>query len=124
MRSRTPVARTRTRLLTPRTNRRSTPSRSPRKWTLSAGRAMQIDKMLKGMFFDLWQDELELLQSPVTSDGCWPEALLACSPAPPSVGSSTPSIVDSSDDEETWASGDEEEASPTGSTCVTPAMIA
>ena len=82
------------------------------------------DKLLKGMLFDLWQDELELLQSLVTSAGCWPEALLVYLPSPPSDGSSTPPLVDSSDDEEAWGSGDDEEASPPRSPCVTPAMIA
>ena len=67
------------------------------------------DKLLTSMLFALWRDQVELLQSLVTSDGCWPEALLACSPSPPSDGSSTPPLVDSSDDEEAWGSGDDED---------------
>ena len=46
------------------------------------------------------QDELELLQSLATSDGSWPDELLACPPSPPSDSSAAPSLVASSDDDE------------------------
>jgi len=46
------------------------------------------------------QDELELLQSLATSDGSWPDELLACPPSPPSDSSAAPSLVASSEDDE------------------------
>ena len=60
------------------------------------------NKVLKWELFDCCQDELELLQSLATSDGSWPDELLACPPSPPSDSSAAPSLVASSaDDEET-----------------------
>ena len=41
------------------------------------------NKVLRWELFACWQDELELLQSLATSDGSWPDELLACPPSPP-----------------------------------------
>ena len=42
-------------------------------WTPHPLLRSSTDKMLKTVIFDCWQEELECLQSPVASDGCWPE---------------------------------------------------
>ena len=75
------------------------------------------NKVLKWELFDCWQDELELLQSLATSDGSWPDELLACPPSPPSDSSAAPSLVASSEDDDDWGS-------PPSSPRVTPALIA
>ena len=75
------------------------------------------NKVLKWELLDCWQDELELLQSLATSDGSWPDELLACPPSPPSDSSAAPSLVASSEDDDDWGS-------PPSSPCVTPALIA
>ena len=77
------------------------------------------NKVLKWELFDCWQDELELLQSLATSDGSWPDELLACPPSPPSASSAAPSLVASSSSED-----DEDWGSPSSSPRVTPALVA
>ena len=75
------------------------------------------NKVLRWALFARWQDELELLQSLATSDGSWPDELLACPPSPPSDSSAAPSLVASSEDDEDWGS-------PPSSPRVTPALVA
>ena len=75
------------------------------------------NKVLRWELFACWQDELELLQSLATSDGSWPDELVACLPSPPSDSSAAPSLVASSDDDEDWGS-------PPSSPRVTPALVA
>ena len=75
------------------------------------------NKVLRWELFACWQDELELLQSLVTSNGSWPDELLACPPSPPSDSSAAPSLVTSSEDDEDWGS-------PPSSPRVTPALVA
>ena len=53
----------------------------------------------------------------MTSDGSWPDELLACPPSPPSDSSAAPSFVASSEDDDDWGS-------PPSSPRVTPALIA
>jgi len=75
------------------------------------------NKVLRWELFACWQDELELLPSLATSDGSWPDELLACPPSPPSDSSAAPSLVASSEDDEDWGS-------PPSSPRVTPALVA
>jgi len=75
------------------------------------------NKALKWELFDCWQHELELLQSLATSDGSWPDELLACPPSPPSDSSAAPSLVASSEDDDDWGS-------PPSFPRVAPALIA
>ena len=77
------------------------------------------NKVLRWELFACWQDELELLQSLATSDGSWPDELLACPPSPPSASSAAPSLVASSSSED-----DEDWGSPPSSPRVTPALVA
>ena len=77
------------------------------------------NKVLRWALFARWQDELELLQSLATSDGSWPDELLACPPSPPSASSAAPSLVASSSSED-----DEDWGSPPSSPRVTPALVA
>ena len=62
------------------------------------------NKVLRWELFACWQDELALLHSLATSDGSWPDELVACPPSPPSDSSAAPSLVTSSDDDEDWVS--------------------
>ena len=91
--------------------------RQPDLWARSALLPASTNKVLRWELFACWQDELELLQSLATSDGSWPDELVACLPSPPSDSSAAPSLVASSDDDEDWGS-------PPSSPRVTPALVA